>query len=535
MASTFIVSCNSIPLADAIYYNATIYTVDSNFSIANSLVVRDGQIIAIGNNDLLKQYAATQKVDLQGAFVFPGFIDAHCHFYGYSTDLTKCDLYGTTSFKAVIDRLTEYEKTNQFSWILGRGWDQNNWESKEFPNKQILDSLFPSKPVYLMRIDGHAVLVNQKALDLAGITCNTKIEGGEVEVRNNKLTGILIDNAVEEVKKFIPEFSDEIKKDGILKGQKNCFAVGLTTVADAGLAVEAILFLDSLQKKDDLKMKIYAMAEFTEQSKKYWFKHGTYKTAALHVSSFKLYADGALGSRGACLLKPYADKPGHYGFMLTPIEKIKQFAKEVYANGFQLNSHCIGDSANRVLLQIYNEILPPANNNRWRIEHCQIINKQDLDIFSKLSIIPSVQPTHATSDMYWAENRLGKDRLGDAYAYKDLMRKAGLIAAGSDFPVESTNPLYGFYAAVSRKDQKGFPEGGFQIENAISREDALRSMTIWAAYSCFEENEKGSLEKGKAADFVVLPDNLMTMPDSLLFKTKIKATYLNGKNVFQSE
>ena len=529
------VGCSQKPAADLILFNGKIYTVDSTFSIVQAMVVSNGKIVETGSNALEAKYQCRQKIDLMGKSVYPGFIDAHCHFYGYSTDLPKCPLFGTKSFDEVLQRVKEYASTNKFSWILGRGWDQNDWSDNEFPDKSVLDSMFPNTPVYLMRIDGHAALVNQKALDIAGITTSTKVQGGEIITKNNRLTGLLIDNAVDIVKAHIPEFTAQIKTEGLIKGERNCFAVGLTSVVDAGLRVSDILLLDSLQKTGTLSMRIYAMAELTNESKKYWFEKGKYKSDRLDVRSFKLYADGALGSRGACLLQPYSDLPGHYGFILQDKDSIRLAVKEVMEHGFQLNTHCIGDSANRFMLKTYAANLKTKNDFRWRIEHCQVVNHDDLKYFSDYSIIPSVQPTHATSDMYWAEKRLGSVRIHDAYSNNALLKETGMLALGSDFPVEDINPLYGFYAAVVRKDQKGFPPEGFEIENSISRTEALRGMTIWAAYSMFEENEKGSLEKGKAADFVIMNDDLMTAPDSVLFKLPVEATYSNGVKVYENK
>jgi predicted amidohydrolase YtcJ len=395
--------------------------------------------------------------------------------------------------------------------------------------------LFPNTPVFLMRVDGHAILVNQKTLDLAGITSKTKITGGEVEIKNRKFTGILIDNAKDSVKKLIPEYTLDYKTEALLRGQKNCFEAGLTTVSDAGLEKEKIEMIDSLQKAAQLKMRVYAMITYDDENKKYYFEKGKIKTDRLDVCAFKMYADGALGSRGACLLQPYTDKPGHYGFLLHDIDSFKMAAKEIYDHGFQMCTHAIGDSANRLMLHIYGEVLKEKNDRRWRIEHCQIVNEEDFDLFGKYSIIPSVQPTHATSDMYWAEERLGKERMKECYAYKQMLEQNGMIADGSDFPVESINPLFGFYAAVVRKDQKNYPANGFQMENALSREQALKAMTIWAAYANFEEKEKGSIEKGKLADFVILEDDIMKVAPEKIYSVKVKATYVNGEKVFSGE
>jgi predicted amidohydrolase YtcJ len=519
-------------MADAVYFNGIIYTVDSSFTIAEAFAVKNGKIIDAGTDDRMNEYDAKEKIDLNGKPVYPGFIDPHCHFYGYSTDLVKCDLYGTTSFAEVLDKVKSYSKTNKFSWILGRGWDQNDWQVQEFPDKTILDSLFPDTPVFLMRVDGHAILVNQKTLDIAGITAKTKISGGEVETKNGRLTGILIDNAKDSVKRLIPEFTEELKAEALLIGQKNCFEVGLTTVTDAGLEHEKVSLIDSLQKASQLKMRVNAMITYDDENKKYFLEKGKIKTDRLNVCAFKIYADGALGSRGACLLQPYTDKPGHYGFLLHAIDSFKMAAREIYDHGFQMCTHAIGDSANRLMLNIYGEVLKEKNDRRWRIEHCQIVNEQDFNLFEKFSVIPSVQPTHATSDMYWIDERLGKERMKECYTYRQLMEQNGMIVNGSDFPVESINPLFGFYAAVVRKDQKNFPANGFQMENALTREQALKAMTTWAAYANFEEKEKGSIEKGKFADFVILEDDIMKTAPEKIFSVKVKATYVNGEKVF---
>jgi len=520
--------------ADAIFYNGVVYTVDKGFRVAEAIAVSNDKIVGVGSSsDILNQFEGRQMIDLKGRPVYPGFIDAHCHFFGYGSDLVKCNLYGTTSFEEVVARVTEYSKTNKFEWILGRGWDQNDWPVKQFPTKDKLDSLFPKTPVFLVRIDGHAVLCNSEALKRAGITSTTEVSGGEILKNNDQPTGILIDNAVDIVKNVIPHFTREIYKQGLLTAQHNCFAVGLTTVDDAGLSKDSIDIISEMQNNGQLKMRVYAMVSDDEKSLNYFFSHGAIKTDRLNVRSVKTYADGALGSRGACLLQPYADMPQHSGFLLHDVNYFKQLAKKVFENGFQLCTHAIGDSAVRTILSIYKENLSAMNRSRWRIEHCQVVHPDDLKLFGDFNIIPSVQPTHATSDMYWAGNRLGEERVKTAYAYHDLMQNAnGMIAFGTDFPVEDINPIYTFYAAVARKDLKEYPAGGFQPENKVSREDALRAMTIWAAYSNFEENEKGSIEEGKFADFVILDADIMKVDEGKIPKCNVVATYLGGERVF---
>ena len=533
----FFTSCHTKKNVDKIFYNGEIYLVDNSFSRVNAMAISNGRIRETGSkDDILDDFQAKELIDLHGKIIFPGFIDAHCHFYGYSTDLLKCDLYGTTSFEDVISRIKDYSVTNRFSWILGRGWDQNDWKEKVYPTKEKLDSLFPDVPVFLMRVDGHAALCNSKALDLAGISLASKVEGGEIIIKNGKLTGLLIDNAVDIVKKNIPVFTPDLIEQAIMKGQSNCFAVGLTTVDDAGLGKDSIFTLLELQKKGILKMRVYAMISDDSATLNYFYKNGPFKNELMTVNAIKLYSDGALGSRGACLKKEYNDQKGHYGFLLHPVGYFDRIANEAMIHGFQLCTHAIGDSANKVVIKVYADHLTPENHRRWRIEHCQVIDPKDLRLLGEYAIIPSVQPTHATSDMYWAEERLGADRMHYAYAYEDIRDECdGIIAFGTDFPVENINPLYTFYSAVARKDLKGFPKNGFQPENKIKRKDALKAMTIHAAYANFEENEKGSLEEGKYADFVILDKDIMKIDDKDIPKTKVIATYVNGEKVYEAK
>jgi len=522
LSCVVLLSCSQKQKVDIIVHHGIVYTVDSSFKVVEAFAIKDGKFVAVGTNeDILNHYSATKMIDAGGKAVFPGLIDAHCHFYAYGKMKTEADLVGCQSFKEMVDRLVVYSKTNKAKWIMGRGWDQNRWPDKEFPVKDTLDLLFPNTPVYLSRVDGHAALVNQKALDLAVISVETKVEGGNIIIKNGKLTGILVDNAADKAKTVIPAPSKEEMKQYLLKAQEDCFKVGLTTVDDAGLDKNIIDLVDEMQKQGELKMRVYAMASSTEENLDYYLKHGPYKTERLNVRSFKFYADGALGSRGACLLKPYSDRPNEQGFLLSKPEYFTEMAKRIGNSSFQMNTHCIGDSANRYILNVYASVLGKDNNRRWRIEHAQVVNQEDIVKFGLYHILPSVQPTHATSDMYWAKERLGVERLKGGYAYKQLMEQNNVLPTGSDFPVESINPLFGFYAAVARQDSIGFPVGGFQPENALTREEALKGMTIWAAYANFEEKEKGSIETGKLADYVILDKDIMKIPLSEIRKVKV--------------
>lgn len=529
----FFTSCEKKQLADTIVINANVYTVDDAFSKVEAFAILDGKIIQSGTTSLIQdKYDADETYDLSGKTVIPGFIDAHAHFYGLGLNQKVVDLVGAESYDEMVNRVVEFQEEKQLDFIEGRGWNQNLWEVKEFPTKGKLDALFPDTPVALTRIDGHAYLVNQKALDLAGITTQTEVDGGLVEVKNGSLTGILIDRAMAIVDSIKPEVSDDDIRQALKAAQEICFSYGLTTVNDAGLDRRIIEMIEDMHASGELDMRIYAMVSNTPENLDHYLTRGIIKTEKLNVRSIKVYGDGALGSRGAALKKPYSDDPENHGLFLTPVDEIQSLAKRIAESLYQMNTHAIGDSTNIVVLEAYTEFLGKGNNRRWKIEHAQIVSPADFDYFEN-GIIPSVQPTHATSDMYWAEDRVGADRMPGAYAYKELLDKAGIIALGTDFPVEHVSPFYTFYAAVARKDLKNYPEEGFQAENALSREETLRGMTIWAAFSNFEENEKGSLEVGKFADFIILDKDIMEVDENEIPNIQVEATFLNGKTVFE--
>ena len=518
--------------ADLIIHNAKIYTINQNFDVAESMAIYDGKIIAVGKSkEILKKFQSKNIKNLQGKTVFPGFIDAHCHFTGYALDGWKCELWGTKSWEEIVEKMQQYSTKAPMEWLYGRSWDQNDWAVKEFPNKEKLDQLFPNRPVYLKRIDGHAAIANQKALDIAGITTNTKIEGGEIEQKNGKLTGILIDNAMLLVEKFIPEIDENLAKKYLSEMQKTCFGYGLTSVHDCGISEHQFSLLEKIQDDKILKMKIFALLQDDPKTYEKWISRGRFTDENITFGGYKVYSDGALGSRGACLIHDYSDKKDWKGFLLSDQKHFENLAKKLKNSNLQMVTHAIGDSANRTILKIYGDVLGIKNDRRWRIEHAQIIDQNDFNLFGKYAVIPSVQPTHATSDMYWAEQRLGKNRLKFSYAYQDLLEQNGWLPLGTDFPVEEINPIKTFYAAVARKDAKNFPENGFQKENGLTREQALRGMTIWAAKSAFQEKELGSLEVGKSADFVVLNQHLMKVEENKILETKVLETFSNGKKV----
>lgn len=526
----FITSCQK-EKADLIVINANTYTVNNEFDTTEAFAIKDGKFIAVGTSkEIEEKYEASTILDAKNQTIVPGLIDAHCHFLRFGTGLQTADLNGTKSYDEILERLVAFQKEKNTSFIKGRGWDQNDWEVKEFPTKEKLDKLFPNTPVALTRVDGHALLVNQAAIDMAKIDKNTKVSGGEIIIENGEMTGVLIDAAMDFIK--FPETTNSEMIQGLLDAQDVCFSYGLTTVDDAGLDQKHIELIDSLQKANQLKMRVYAMVSGDKQKQiDYYINKGTYKTDYLNVRSFKVYGDGALGSRGAAMRKPYSDRENHFGALIYSPERYQEIARQIAASEFQMNTHAIGDSANTWLVKTYKDVLKNKENRRWRIEHAQIISPEDFKNFD--NILPSIQPTHATSDMYWAADRIGNERMKGAYAFKDLLNNYGKVALGTDFPVEQVNPFLTFYAAVARKDLDNYPEGGFQMENALSREETLKGMTIWAAYSNFEEQEKGSIEVGKFADFVILNQDIMQVDETLLPKTKAIATFVNGEKVYE--
>lgn len=513
---------------DMVLVNANIYTVDGNFSKAQAFAIHNGKFIAVGTSEeIRKTYTSDQIVDADGRTITPGLIDAHCHFYRLGLNQQVVDLVGTNSFEEVIERVQQFQKQSPKNFILGSGWDQNDWEVKEFPTKEKLDELFPETPVALERVDGHAYLANQSALDLAGIKWDTIVDGGEIVKNQFGNTGVLIDNPMKMIDAVIPEPSIDEQVKALKDAERICMNYGLTTVNDAGLDRSTIELIDSLQQNGELSIRVYAMVSNTAENLKHYLYQGPVKTERLNVRSVKVYGDGALGSRGATLKQPYSDKWGHYGAMVTPIDEIADLARRIAISEFQMNTHAIGDSANAVVLHAYDKVLKGQKDRRWKVEHAQVIDSLDFNYFEN-GIIPSIQPTHATSDMYWAEDRLGADRMKGAYAYKELLNRAGKVVLGTDFPVEQVSPFLTFYAAVTRKDLEGYPNEGFQMQDVLSREEALKGMTIWAAYSNFEENEKGSIEIGKFADFIIYNKDMMKVPTDEIPTIMAEQTFVGG-------
>lgn len=519
--------------ADLIIHNAVIYTVNNDFDKATTVAVKDGKFIAVGGEELLELYTAKSVVDLNGFPVYPGFIDAHCHFYNFGLLQQQLDLNGTKSFEEVIQRIAAYIESNPGIPVLGQGWDQNIWDIKEYPTKEILDQRFPNVLIAVKRVDGHALLVNQKVLDLAGIDLSTEVDGGVVVRVNGALTGVLIDNAMDKVHQALPKPTLKQQEEALLAAQKICFQNGLTTVDDAGLDKEQLELIDNMQKRNILDIRVYGMISNTPENLEYYLDKGPTQTDRLNIRSVKVYADGALGSRGAALKKDYSDEQGNRGSFVTPVEEIQALAFILAKKGFQMNTHAIGDAANHEVLKAYKKALIIDPNPRWRIEHAQVVSEIDREFFDS-KILPSIQPTHATSDMFWADERLGEDRIKNAYAYKTLLDWSGKVALGTDFPVEYVSPLKTFYAAVARTTEEQIPVGGFQIEDGLTRMEALKGMTIWAAYANFEEEIKGSIEVGKMADMVILKKDIMEVDINTVTNIDVVATIVDGIMVYSA-
>ena len=525
---TIMNSCKHKTTVDLIVRNANVYTVDNDFSKAQAFAVKDGKFVAVGDEEtIMAHYSAKETIDAQGDAVYPGFMDGHCHFTGYGENLVRwANLKGCQSFGEVIERLKVHDSLYPSEWLLGRGWDQNLWEVAEFPDNEKLAEVFPEKKVLLTRVDGHAVLVSKKVLGLAGINESTKMDGGMAIIKDGRCTGVLLDNLADVAKALVPKMATAQRVQAFLKAQENCMGVGLTSVTDAGLDIATIELIDSLQQAGQLKMHVNAMVNPDDETMDYFMRQGVIDKERLTVRSVKIYADGALGSRGAKLLEPYSDDPTNTGLIVESDDFYRHVCQKAYDAGYQVCCHAIGDGGVRHILNIYSEYLKGQNDMRWRIEHSQTVDEADFQRYGEYSVIPSIQTTHCTSDMDWADERLG-ERIKNAYAYQRLLKQNGWVINGTDFPIEDISPIYTFYAAVARKHLDGTPAEGFQMENALTREQALRSITIWVAKGCFLERRKGSIEVGKDADFVILDRDLMTIAESDIPQAKVKMCYIH--------
>jgi predicted amidohydrolase YtcJ len=516
-----------------IYLAEKIYTADTGFSVANAMVVENGIIQYVGNARTADSlYPNTTKMEFPGKYIYPGFIDAHCHFLAYSKGLTEVDLVGTKSEADVVKRAKKFSKKNKLPWLIGRGWDQNDWTVKQYPSMALLDKAFPNTPVCLSRIDGHAVWINSAAVKALNLNTDAIIPGGEFVKLNGKFQGICIDNAADLVKSQLPEVPFSAWENGLATGLKNCHAQGLTQIAEAGISQKDIDLIKSLQAQGKLSLRIYGMLSLSDDNLGYISRNGMIYTDMFTMRSVKMYLDGALGSRGALLKGDYCDQLGHKGLQIIDIGKFEMYQQYLLNKGFQVCVHAIGDSANAIALRTFQKNIPEGYDARWRIEHAQIVSGKDQKIFATRSIIPSVQPTHATSDAPWADERLCGTAAKGGYAYQNLLSQSKVIALGTDFPVEGISPIHTFYSATQRMDAAGKLERPFIGEQALTRKQALWGMTLWAAYANFDETRTGSLEPSKMADFIVMDTDLMTVEADRIPKAKVWHTYIGGKVVF---
>lgn len=528
--------------ADLVVTNGRIYTVDGSRPVVAAMAIRGGRVVFIGDAAGARALtgAATQVLDLQGRVVIPGMTDAHAHVAGLGLALRNVDLVGTTSYDEVIARVVARARTTpKGEWIVGRGWDQNDWGDTRWPTLDALSRAVPDHPVYLERVDGHAGLVNALALQKAGVTKATRDPSGGEVVRDaqGNPAGVLVDNAQGLVERVIPAPTRAQMKEAISAAIAEMHRWGLTGVHDAGASAQTLELYEELGREGALRIRLYAMISDHAPTLEAWFRRGPQSglyDGTLWVRAVKLYQDGALGSRGAALLEPYSDNPATSGLLVSAPAHIREVAAQALAAGFQVNTHAIGDRGNRLVLDAYEAVLTahPTADHRFRVEHAQILHADDIPRFAALGVIPSMQASHQTSDMYWAGTRLGETRLRGAYAWRSLLDAGSIIPNGSDFPVEHVDPLISFKAAVSRQDAQGWPAGGWYPEQRMTREEGLRSMTLWPAYAAFQEQELGSLTPGKRADFVVLDQDLMRVPDALLPATHVLATWVGGTQVY---
>ena len=538
-------SCTNSKTADLVIIGGKVVTIDNNFSITEAVAVQGDRIIFVGANKDVKKYITdkTEVIKLNGELVLPGLVDSHGHLTGYGKSLEHIDLVGTNSFQEVLNLVKEKVKTVEpGEWIRGRGWDQNDWEIKEFPSHRALSKISPDNPVMLSRIDGHAILVNQKAMEIAGIDSNTPDpDGGKIfHESNGKPTGIFLDNAEILIMDHIHKYSTE-KIRGIIQNAANrCAEFGLTGMHDAGIPISRIDDYKFLIDNSMMPLRINAMLSDTVVSDLKGFlqkyKIDSYGNDFLRVKSIKLYADGALGSRGAALLEPYSDDPENSGLLVTGNSHMLEVCKAALESDFQVCTHAIGDKAIRTMLDIYEEALQekPKGDHRFRIEHSQIVNIADIPRYAELGIIPAMQPQHAVSDMPWTEDRIGPERVKGAYAFRSFLDDGVIIPCGSDFPVEIPNPLIGIHNAVTRQDARGYPKGGWLPEQKMTIEEVIKGYTIWAAYAAFQENILGSIEVGKYADFTILNRDILTIEPIEILNTKPIYTIVGGEIQYQA-
>jgi predicted amidohydrolase YtcJ len=550
----FLISCTENQTADLVISNGKIYTVDQNNTVVEAVAVKDGKILETGSTNQINSYIGkeTTTIDLKGRLMTPGLIEGHGHYMGMGYSLMSLNLMGTSSYQEVVDLVKiAVAEAEPGEWILGRGWHQSKWEKtvevevKGFPTHHMLSVVSPDNPVVLRHASGHALLANAKAMEIANVGPATDFqEGGEIikDAKGNP-TGIFNESAMGLIGKFIPENNEESDRKAFELAGRNCLENGITSFHDAGEGEKTINLMKQILAEGGFSTRLYVMLSGGNRAllDKY-FANGPEVGLGndfLTIRSIKLFVDGALGSRGAWLIEPYTDMPGHYGHAVSELSYLQEVSDQAIQNGFQVCTHAIGDRGNKEVLDIYEKAYknnPDQNDARFRIEHAQHLAASDIPRFANLGVIPAMQAIHMSSDRPWAIDRLGEDRiLEGAYVWQKLLQSGARIVNGTDVPVEPLSPIASFYASISRKTLQGLPPGGYEPDQKMSREEALRSYTIDAAFGAFEENIKGSIEPGKLADFTVFSDDIMTIPEEDLLSTEIDMTIVGGKVLYERD
>nr|WP_306287491.1 amidohydrolase [Pseudoalteromonas sp. WY3] len=525
-----------------VIYNANGYTplYKGEVQQFSTLVIKNGKVVKLGGDTLKNSFPDAKLIDAHGNTLLPGLIDAHGHIIGLGNNLSQLDLRGALSIDEVTNKLKVFANNKQ-GWIIGRGWNQELWQKKQFPTAADLDKVVSDRPIVLSRIDGHAIWVNSKALELAGITANTQSpEGGEIiKDEFGNPTGIFVDKAESLIKQFMPKPSKQTLSDSLDAAGNHLLSLGITSTHDAGIDKTTWELYKERGELGNLPLRIVAMLSGASPDLKTMLKAGRYQDANdfMSIRSVKVYADGALGSRGAALIEDYADRKNHHGLMLETQQKLEELFTLSFKSGFSANTHAIGDKANHIVLDAYKNVFKATGGIllRNRMEHAQIVTLDDIKRFKTLKIIPSMQPVHATSDMHMAEQRLSEKQLAGAYAWQTFLKQGSVIAAGSDYPIELANPFDGLYATITRMDHNQQPTQGWRASEVLSREDALRAFTLGGAYAAHQEFKVGSLEQGKWADFILIDKDYFKAPVDELYKINVLQTWIAGKLRYEKE
>jgi predicted amidohydrolase YtcJ len=534
--------------ADMVFKNGNIYTVNESQPHAQAIAVKGNRIVFVGTNAQVKRFEGkgTRVVDLQGRTVVPGMTDSHNHLIGVGLREMTLNLEGTTSLEDFLAKVkARVERAKPGEWITGRGWIETFWKPPVFPTRQDLDKVSPNNPVFLDRADGHGAVANSAALKIAGVDRNTPNPfGGEISKdKAGEPNGMLLDNAQDLVTKHIPATSPAEYEQAVLLGVKREMELGWCQIQDAGGTYADVALYRKLYDEGKIKLRIYKAVHGPSESAERLLREGATIGAydgRFTLRTIKVVSDGALGSRGAALLEPYADKPETSGFLTVKEEELMPMLAAALREGIQVETHAIGDRANRFILNSYEKALAAVpldrrkiGRPRWRVEHAQIVNPADIPRFAKLGVIPSMQPSHAIGDLHFAPSRLGIKRLEGAYAWQSFIKSGSMVVAGSDAPVERGEPMIEFYAAVARRDQKGFSGEGWHPEQAVTREQALKMLTLWPAFAAFEEKVKGSIEVGKYADLTVLSADIMKISEPEILRTRCVMTVIGGEIVYE--